>query len=383
MTRLAVILLSILLLPASLSATTGRDLRSRIIIDGYTTDWEDDEWVLDDSTGVPEMPGDSRWGTDNDITAIAVTWDDYNLYVAVRAVTVSTTLMLFLDTMCGGVDDLTHQDFFRRNIEFGRLSPNLMVQVDRTAAGTLAGYLDCTRPFNLIENKHYLSVYRQDGVSGGALEIAVPWEFVGGFEHVDGGVLVPVAGTVLGVLAAITGGTGTGAGDAAPDPSVVLENDSTRVAILDNDIQIVLDGDGDGLVDTGVSPRDIATYTLAPGDPDEAVRQVLPVKIRLEQKLFTPDAGGVAEFYVTLDPPDYELPVYVTARIYSAEGRLVRTLVEEEPMILSTGPVAIEWDWKDGDGNVVPGGIYLIAVSGGAGEGTSKTTEKASFAIAR
>jgi flagellar hook assembly protein FlgD len=52
-------------------------------------------------------------------------------------------------------------------------------------------------------------------------------------------------------------------------------------------------------------------------------------------------------------------------------------------MVLSDGPVGIEWDWKDEQGNFVPGGIYLIAVSGGAGRGTSKTTAKASFAIAR
>jgi hypothetical protein len=383
MTRFTVILLSILILPASLLATTGRDLRSRIIIDGYTTDWEDDEWVLVASTAFPEISGDSRWGTDNDITASAITWDDYNLYVAVRAVTVNTALMLFLDTMCGGVDDLTHQEFFRRNIEFGGLSPNFMIQVDRTAAEALAGYLDCTRPFNLVENKHYKSVYRQDGVNDGALEIAVPWEFIGGFEPVESGVVVPAENTVLGVLAAITGGTGTGAGDAAPDPSVVLENDSTRIAIMDNDIRIELDGDGDGFVDTGVSPREIADYALPPGAITDPVRQVLPIKVRLEQKLYTPDLGGVVEFPVTLDPPDYALPVYVTARIYSSEGRLVRTLVEEQPMVLSAGPVGIEWDWKDDRGSIVPGGIYLIAVSGGAGEGTSKNTAKASFAIAR
>jgi hypothetical protein len=383
MTRFTVIFLSLIVLPAALLGTSGRDLRSRIIIDGYTTDWEDDEWVLDAATVFPEIPGDSRWGRDNDITRIAVTWDNYNLYVAVPAVTVSTTLMLFLDSVCGGLDDLTHQEFFRRNIEFGGISPNFMVQVDRMASGTIGGYVDCTRPFNLIENKHYQSIYRQDGVENGALELALPWEIIGGFEPTDSGVIVPADNTWLGVLAVITGSAGTGSGDAAPNPSVVLENDSTQTAILDNDIQIALDSNGDGFVDIGVSPRDIVVYALPPDVLDNPVRQVLPIKIPLDQKLYSPDLGGVVEFPVTLDPADYELPVYVTARIYSAAGQLVRTLVEDEPMVLSTDPVGIPWDWKDDRGSIVPGGIYVIAVSGGAGKGTSKNTAKASFAIAR
>ncbi|MEJ2720847.1 MAG: hypothetical protein P8181_06855 [bacterium] len=383
MTRLTILVTMLVALPAALLGTTGSDLRSRIVIDGGTSDWEDDEWVLDPSTAFPEIPGDSRWGRDNDIRRIAVTWDDYNLYVAVEAVTVSTTLMLFLDTMCGGVDDLTHQEYFIRNIEFGGFSPNLMVRVDRNTAEALAGYLDCTRPFNLIENKYYRSVYRQDGVRDGALETAIPWEFIGGFERSADGVTVPEVGALLGVLGAVTGGPASGAGDAAPDPSVVLERDSTRIAVLDNDIEIVLDSDRDGLVDIGVSPRDIAVYALPPGALGSPVRQVLPIKIPLEHKLYSPDKGGNVEFPVTLDPADYELPVYVTARIYSAAGKLVRTLINDRPMVLSADPVGIEWDWKDDGGNVVPGGIYVIAVSGGAGKGTSKNTAKASFAIAR
>ncbi|UCH82659.1 MAG: hypothetical protein JSW50_09245 [Candidatus Latescibacterota bacterium] len=383
MTRFTVILLLFIMLPASLSATTGRDLRSRIIIDGYTTDWEDDEWVLDASTRFPERARDSRWGTDNDITRVGVTWDNYNLYLVAPAVTVSSTLMLFLDTMCGGVEDLTHQEFFRRHIEFGGFTPNVLMRADRTTSEVIGGYLDCTRPFNLFESKSYMAVYRQDGVEGGAAEIALPWEIIGGFERSDQGVTVPSGDTVLGILAAITGGAGAGAGDAAPDPSVVLENDSTRIAVLDNHILIELDGDGDGLIDTGVSPRDIAAYALPADVLEDPVRQVLPIKVPLDRKLYFLAEDDTAEFPVTLDPPDYQLPVYVTARIYSSAGYLVRTLVEDEPMMLSADPVIIEWDWKDGGGNLVPAGIYFVAVSGGAGEGTSKNTAKAAFAIAR
>jgi hypothetical protein len=381
MKRLIGCLLLLTALPSVLCSTTAPDLRSRIVIDGVPTDFENDEWVLDDSTAFKETSDDSRWGRDNDANSIAVTWDNYNLYVAVPAATMGTTLMLVLDTACGGVTDLTHLSYFRRNIEFGEISPNFVLQVNRTALEPVAGFVDCTRPFNLIENKRYRALYLQDGIDGGALEVAVPWEELGGYERGEGGVRVPAAKTVLGVLAVITGGQSTGAGDAAPDPSVVLENDSTRIAILDNHVAIPLDDDGDGILDMGVSPRDVASYAISLDAQGTTSRQVLPLRIPLEQKVFPSKDSGGARFPVTLDSSDYTEPVYVTARIYGADGRRVRTIGEEHPTDFSVGTVWIEWDLKDDWGEVVPGGVYVFAVSGGAGEGTSKNTAKAAFAV--
>ncbi|UCG53255.1 MAG: hypothetical protein JSW58_06795 [Candidatus Latescibacterota bacterium] len=383
MKRLAVVILALVFLPTDLPGTTAPDLRSRIIIDGRATDVEEDEWVLNGETEFRETRGDSRWGRDNDISGIAVTWDNFNLYVVVPAVTVGSTLMLFIDTMCGGAESLIPQDFFRRNIEFGGLTPNFMLQTNRTMSEPIGGYLDCTRPFNLIENDRYRSRYLQDGADGGALEVAIPWEVLGDFVRTDDGVRVPSDDAILGVLAAITGGSSTGAGDAAPDPSFALENDSTRVAVLDNHIWIPLDTDRDGTLDIGVSPRDVASFAIPPSAQDTEIRQGLPIKIPLDQKLFSPDEGGVALFPVSLDPPTYTLPINLTARIYSAAGHLVRTLIEEEPMMLSAEPVRIEWDWRDDRGDEVPGGIYVLAVSGGAGKAALKNTVKASFAIIR
>ena len=90
--------LALLLLVSVLStlslASTAPDLRSQIAIDGDVSDFDADDWVLDETTSFAENPGDSRWGTDNDIRAIAVTWDNFNIYVGVPAVVVSTSLML-------------------------------------------------------------------------------------------------------------------------------------------------------------------------------------------------------------------------------------------------------------------------------------------------
>ena len=383
MMRTAILSLVLCVLAASLHARTAPDLRPRIIVDGSTSDFDDDEWVLDARSSFAERAGDSRWGLDNDISAIAVTWDNYNLYVAVPAVTVSGTLMLFLDTMCGGVEDLTTQDYFRRNIEFGGLTPNFLLSVNRTSREPLAGYADCVQPFNLIENSRYRSVYRQDGASDGALELALPWEALGDFALESRGVRVPSAGAVLDVVAVITGGTGTGAGDAAPDPSVVLEDDSMRVAVVDNHIIVPLDGDGDQILDTDVSPREVARYAVSAAAQGTTASQILQLRIPLEKRLFSPFGGEGVRFPVVLDSREYTEPVYLTVRIYSSAGSVVRTLLEETPTGFSAGTVWVDWDFEDDHGGIVPGGIYIVAVSGGAGRGSPKNTAKASFAVMR
>jgi hypothetical protein len=295
----------------------------------------------------------------------------------------TSTLMLFVDAACGGVDDLTTQEFFRRNIEFGGMSPNFLLRVNRTSLEPIAGFVDCVSPFNLIEDGKYQSRYVQDGVSGGALEVAIPWEQLGDYERTGDGVRVPPGRPVLGVLAVITGGESTGAGDAAPDPSIVLENDSTRVAITDNHVRIPLDSDEDGFLDIGISPRAAATYAVSTDAQGTSVRQVFMLRIPLETKLFSPSAGVPAEFTVVLDTDDYTEPVYVTAKVFSSAGYTVRSLLNDEPVDFSAGKIGIEWDFKDDRGDTVGGGVYIIAVSGGAGSGTVKNTAKASFAVIR
>ncbi|MCK5439617.1 MAG: hypothetical protein KAI97_06720, partial [Gemmatimonadetes bacterium] len=99
----AALFIGLLVIPLSAAAITDADLRSRIIIDGNPSDFTLDEWVLDPSTAVAERPRDSRWGTDNDLRGIALTWDNWNLYLAVPATTVNSDLMLFIDTMCDGL----------------------------------------------------------------------------------------------------------------------------------------------------------------------------------------------------------------------------------------------------------------------------------------
>jgi len=373
-------LLLVGLLPAVCFGTTAPDLRSQIIINGDVADFAPDDWVLDDSTSFPEIPGDSHWGTDNDVRAIAVTWDNFSLYVGVPAVVVSTTLMLFVDVGCGGVENLRDAGSFRRNIEFSVNTPNILTRVLHISEPPELAALDCNHPINTADPTEYQGIYVQEGSRDGALEIAVPWELLPGFEKDASGVTVPSDGQYLRVLAVVTGGPGMGAGDAAPDPSVALENDSTRVAILNNYVELALDSDDDGLLDIGVSPRNIASYGVG---ASEDVRAVLPISLVVQDKLIAPGNGQTLDFLVSLSPPDYQQPVYLTGQIFSATGELLRTLFLDEPNLLSTGPVTKSWDGRDAQGEIVPGGVYLLAVSGGPGKNSSKNTTTASFAVIR
>jgi hypothetical protein len=236
---------------------------------------------------------------------------------------------------------------------------------------------------NLVEEERYVGVYLQDGLDGGALEAAIPWEVLGDFERGPAGVRLPDVGAVLSLVAIVTGGDGTGAGDAAPDPSVVLEDDSTRTAIVDNHIILPLDGDGDGILDMGVSPRSAARYAFSPPVENTTASQIIALRIPLEKKLFSPRLEDRVLFGVVLDTSDYTEPVYLTVTIYSSAGDPVRTLRDETPTSFPAGTEWVEWDFKDDRGGVVPGGIYIIAAGGGAGEGTPKNTAKASFAVVR
>jgi hypothetical protein len=383
MRRTAILLVVLCSLARTASATTARDLRERIAVDGSVSDFAGDEWVLDASTAFREMPGDSRWGLDNDIAAIAVTWDDHYLYAAVPAATNAGTLMLFIDTMCGGAPGLASVERFRRNVEFGGSTPNFLLAASRAAPVPVAGYLDCTRPMNIIEEGAFDAVYLQDGAEGGALEVAIPWELLGDFSGGAEGVRLPEKGAALSLLAIVTGGEGTGAGDAAPDPSVVLDDDSTRTAICDNRVILPLDQDGDGILDAGVSPRAAASYAVAPAAQGTETDGAFALRLPLEKKLFTPNDGEPAVFTVALDESGFAGTVYLTVTIYSSDGRAVRKLRAEEPAVFASGTESVEWDYKDDGGELVPGGIYIVAAAAGPGRGAPKNAVKAAFAVAR
>ncbi len=382
MRRAAVLACLFFVWPIFSFATTSPDLRSRIIIDGRTQDFEPDEWVLDAASVFPERNDDSRWGSDNDIHGLAVTWDLNGVYLAVPGRFAGSRLLLLIDSDCGGPDDLFNIDLLRRSIRFADFTPNVLIRAIPVYPFASTLTTRCGQPLELLDKDEIEAWLLIDGTQAGAFEAAVPWSVLGRFTPVDGAVQLPGPGTELRLIAVVTGGEATGAGDAAPDPSAALPNDSTRTVILDNAVVIPLDSNRDGLLDLYVSPREAAFTTVWPG---ETRASIPPVQLRLAGKVFSPEQGEVLEFRPELDPGDSIIPAFLTARVYTVTGERVRVIYEDlirgfKPWQL---PVWDEWDGRDSSGRLVPGGIYILTLSAGPARGSVTRTVKASVAVIR
>jgi hypothetical protein len=79
----------------------------------------------------------------------------------------------------------------------------------------------------------------------------------------------------------------------------------------------------------------------------------------LSTNVISPGAGETA--LVRIHPRVFTDPV--SARIFTASGRLVRTL--RNPVPLGAGQVALTWDGRTEEGERVARGVYLVSVSGG------------------
>lgn len=367
-TLLSIILVSII--ASTALAQSEDDLRARIAIDGSVGEYTAVEWVLDSGTSVAEVAGDSRWGTGNDIRRLAVTWDSRFLYLAVDCSIANTSVLVCIDCGCGGLADLREFDPVTRNISFKASTPNLILHAVPSDPRPRMIYLDCSHSRQTVPAGEYPAVFLPSAPPGGALECAIPWSLVPGFDRTQSGVLLPEEGYEIRLLAAVTGGSATGAGDAAPDPTLVLEDDSTSAAVLDNCVIIPLDSDEDGLLDLGTAPREVAAFAHS----FRTGRVAFPaVTLEIDRKAFAPDGGERVSFRPVFESrPD--APVPVTARVYSASGALITVLFRERPLM--PGPDGTfdweSWDGRDENGSVVPGGIYVISVmveSGSAGNG--------------
>jgi len=92
-------------------ARTARDLSSRIRIDGYTTEWADSEWVFGynpRAQAAEEASDDSKWGVNDDVNQIRITWDARFLYLAVEGRIWDNNVILWIDSVPReGLDKMT------------------------------------------------------------------------------------------------------------------------------------------------------------------------------------------------------------------------------------------------------------------------------------
>jgi hypothetical protein len=101
--------------------------------------------------------------------------------------------------------------------------------------------------------------------------------------------------------------------------------------------------------------------------------------------VIAPEKGEALQFLPQLGLDSYPLPVFLTARVFSSSGQLVDVIYEESPRSF-TGSASREWDRWDGrdfHGNLVPGGVYILTVSGGAARGVASDVVKGTFAVIR
>ncbi len=380
--RIRILFILLVLFPLESPSQTAHDLRGRIAVDGGLDDYNFAEWIIDQSTSPYEPEGDSRWGRDNDIRRIALTWDDSNLYIAVDCSVSDASLVLLIDTACGGPDRL--QDFtpFRRNIEFSGFSPNILVWSSRESDRPTAVFEDCRQPARRIDNGAINAIMKRSLPGSGAFEAAVPWAFFGKTTADSAGLRLPETNMILKMSTVITGGTASGAGDAAPDPTVNLDNDSTRTAVLDNFAIIVLDGNGDGVLDAGVEPRSAVDFRYKTGFRTQPIPEL---RLVVETKLFSPETGEKLRFRPLLPSGSYDSPLRMSASIYDSSGKIIRTIFRNRLRNIS-GPGQAqweEWDGTDSNGKIVRGGIYMLLVSASSETSGGKTSTVESFAVIR
>lgn len=403
--------LACLLLPAFLFAETAPDLSGRITIDGYSNDFAPDEAIFVDTLidvngdGVPEIVSqernnDSKWGFNNDINQIKVTWDSENLFVAVDGISWDNNIILLFDYLPGGLDRMTELNSWRRNFVFaGDFLPDLFLatwdgnttpQVWRYSNENQVTQVDIT----LFET---VATFAQ-GNTGRSMEARIPWPVLYGrdlerrYDEATGDsvYVLPTArldhAHSIRLCAILTaGGDGTGGPDSAPDNLGGHSIESSNQVTIDNYAVVPLDTTYYVTRDdrrTFTWEEDVVDTAVADGSPDLGVSvvqrrsffivpPVVPKNFNFRDLVFdrpviSPEEGTDLRFEFTLspvpEPADSIRTLSVSAEIYNLRGNRVKVLYREEPRVVTrpSDPERDVWDGRDEGGQLVPGGIYLL-----------------------
>lgn len=370
-------------------AATGVDLSDRIEIDGLTAadEWQPDEslfQVNDSDSANPvleESLSDSRWGFNNDLNQIRVTWDARFLYLAVNAIIWDNNTILLFDYKPGGMTAMTNLNSWRRNFSFQGLEPDMFLATwDGNTQPQVWEFIQISGTVTQKPQTDFESVATfQQSQQGKAMEAAIPWSFVLGAdaerffspEYNDTVYALPDGITEIRFVGVITAGPdGTGGPDSAPDNLSGHEVDSSLQVTIDNWATIPLDLDGpdgepDGVVDFGAEIAARRAYRIRP--PVVGLRQEIAA-IDIDRPVISPEQGGELRFDLRLTP---EIPpseafrtVTLTAEVRDLRGELVRSLYVgdvREQSELTSNPLD-RWDCRDRDGFFVQGGIYVLRV---------------------
>lgn len=384
-------------------AATARHLDDRMVIDGFTGDFTPDESVFgfNDAAGAPEEgSADSKWGPDNDVQQIRITWDARYLYLAVEGVIFGNNTVLLLDVLPDrGIATMNNLNSWSRNVVFengffpdlfaatwdGNNSPRLLLhcgglQVEEHQAG------------DLFRGSATFSQNQR----GRAMELAIPWNtlFLGAYTDTtrcprgpgardtvfqavgDTVSRIPRGATIRLAALVVDKDNGFGGPDAAPDNTRGLSDQRSLLVSLDNYAVIELDrnddtglggGGPDGVADWDVEPRSRVSFPFRP--PIVGIRFQLD-ELTLDRGAFAPDRGQSTRFRFQVvpepdpgDPANQVRSMLLVAEVFDLRGRPIRTLyAENRPVLGYLDPARDRWDGRDQDGAIVPPGIYVIRV---------------------
>jgi len=359
-----IVLVVFFLLSVSLYSVTDSDLSSRIIIDGYSSEFTDDEIILIDSLGnLLEYPDDSEWGEYNDVKQIKVTWDETNLYVAVDACSWDNNVILFFDIYDNyGITNMGDLSSWNRKFLFFNFYPDFFLATwDRnTSPQFWKVEPGTTNDISMITSNDISSISSYyEGNLDGSMEVAIPLDSLY-FDESHSMIDFPS----IKLIAVITGGDdGTSGPDVAPDNLGGMPDDSNQPAILDNYLNILIDEDGDDLPDIGIEPKSrVSFYKTPPFSP-----QALNIKKLTfpKGKVFAPSQDEKIEISI-----ETNRVTSVDIEIYNLNSRFIDLAENISTTIFSDDSCEIKlaWDGKDKNGKIVPFGIYILKIVSSTGE---------------
>ena len=333
-------------------AVTGEDLSNRIIIDGFSYDFTNDEEILTDSLdNLLESPADSYWGEYNDVKQIKITWDASYLYLAVDACSYDNNVMLFIDIYDDyGIEDMSELNAWQRSFKFYNFNPDFLVgtwdtndipQFWKVQEGG-------TMQVEQIPTIETLATFDTGNLEG-AMEIKIAWE-----------ILEPNGRSIqhIKLLSVITSGDDYSSGpDCAPDNLGGMANESGQMVVLDNYAEILIDNNGDG-PDMEVEPQKRTTFYKKP--PFEAIPLLIYNVIFGNGKTFAPSIEEEINFELVSNRVSE-----FTVEIFDINGKFINDAENTEPL-------SWKWNGKNEKGNFVPFGIYILRFIADSGEVSHK-----------